>query len=79
MDNNSLSHTRYNCTYHIVFIPKYRRKVMYGEVRVEMAEILKKLCEMEGIKLIKGAVCKDHVHLYLSIAPKMSISTVIFL
>ena len=76
MDNNSLSHTRYNCTYHIVFIPKYRRKVMYGEVRVEMAEILKKLCEMEGIKLIKGAVCKDHVHMYVSIPPKFSVSKV---
>ena len=76
MDNNSLSHTRYNCTYHIVFIPKYRRKVMYGEVRVEMAEILKKLCEMEGIKLIKGTVCKDHVHMYVSIPPKFSVSKV---
>ena len=76
MDNNSLSHTRYNCTYHIVFIPKYRRKVMYGEVRVEMAEILKKLCEMEGIKLIKGAVCKDYVHMYVSIPPKFSVSKV---
>lgn len=76
MDDNSLSHSRYNCTYHIVFIPKYRRKIMYGTVRLEMAKILKKLCEMEGIQLISGAVCKDHVHMYVSIPPKLSISTV---
>ena len=76
MDNNSLSHTRYNCTYHIVFIPKYRRKIMYGTVRSEMAEILKKLCEMEEVELVSGAVCKDHVHMYVSIPPKLSISKV---
>ena len=68
MDNNSLSHTRYKCTYHIVFIPKYRRKIMYGTVRSEMAEILKKLCEMEGVQLISGAVCKDHVHVCIHTA-----------
>ena len=73
MDDKSLAHTRYNCTYHIVFIPKYRRKAMYGEVRKEMADILVKLCKMEGIKLIEGAVGKDHVHMYVSIPPKFSI------
>ena len=76
MDNNSLSHTKYNCTYHIVVIPKYRRKVMYGQMRKEVGEILKKLCEMEGIMLIKGSVSADHVHMYASIPPKMSISKV---
>ena len=76
MDDKSLAHTRYNCTYHIVFIPKYRRKAMYGEVRKEMADILVKLCKMEGIKLIEGAVGKDHVHMYVSIPPKFSISKV---
>ena len=76
MDDKSLSHTRYNCTYHIVFIPKYRRKSMYGEVKHEMASILRKLCEMEGISLLSGAVCSDHVHMYVSIPPKMSVSKV---
>ena len=76
MDDKSLSHTRYNCTYHIVFIPKYRRKAMYGEVRKEMGAILVKLCKMEGIKFIDGSVSKDHVHMYVSIPPKYSISTV---
>ena len=77
MDDKSLAHTRYNCTYHIVFIPKYRRKAMYGEVRKEeMADILVKLCKMEGIKLIEGAVGKDYVHMYVSIPPKFSISKV---
>ena len=76
MDNQSLSHTKYNCTYHVVFIPKYRRKVLMGQLRSEVAEIIKKVCELIGVQLIRGEICKDHVHLYLSIAPKMSISTV---
>ena len=76
MDNQSLSHTKYNCTYHVVFIPKYRRKVMMGQLRSEVAEIIKKVCELVGVQLIRGGICKDHVHLYLSVAPKMSISTV---
>lgn len=76
MDNQSLSHTKYNCTYHVVFIPKYRRKVLMGQLRSEVAEIIKKVCELIGVQLIRGGICKDHVHLYLSIAPKMSISTV---
>lgn len=76
MDNSSLAHTKYNCTYHIVFIPKCRKKIMYGEVREEMARILKKICEIEGIELISGAVCVDHVHMYISIPPKLSVSKV---
>ena len=54
MDNLSIAHTRWNCTYHIVFIPKYRRKIMYGELKRELAEILKKLCEMKQVRLIEG-------------------------
>ena len=76
MDNQSIAHTRWNCTYHIVFIPKYRRKVMYGEVKRDIAEILKKLCEMKQIQLIEGKVCKDHVHMYVAIPPKLSVSEV---
>ena len=76
MDDLSLSHTRYNCTYHIVFIPKYRRKIMYGEVRKAIGEILRKLCEMRGVTLIKGSVSKDHIHMYVSIPPKFAVSEV---
>ncbi len=74
MDNSSLSHTRWKCQYHIVFIPKYRRKVMYGQVKSDMREILKKLCEYKKVEIIEGAVCKDHVHLCVSIPPKYSVS-----
>ena len=76
MDNQSISHTTWNCTYHVVFIPKYRRKIMYGEVKVEVGEILRKLCEMKQINLIEGKVCVDHVHMYLAVPPKLSISDV---
>ena len=74
MDNSSLAHTRYNCTYHIVFIPKYRRKIMYGEIKKSVGEVLRKLCEMKGVTLIEGSVCKDHVHMYVSIPPKLAVS-----
>ena len=76
MDNQSISHTTWNCTYHVVFIPKYRRKIMYGEVKVEVGEILRKLCEMKQINLIEGKVCVDHVHMYIAVPPKISISDV---
>ena len=76
MDNQSISRTTWNCTYHVVFIPKYRRKIMYGEVKVEVGEILRKLCEMKQINLIEGKVCVDHVHMYIGVPPKLSISDV---
>ena len=71
----SLSHTRWNCEYHIVFIPKYRRKVMYGEVRKHVGEILRKITEMYGVTLIEGHVMKDHVHMLVSIPPKVAVSS----
>ena len=73
-DINSLSHTKWNCKYHIVFAPKYRRKVFFGEKRAEIREILRTLCEWKGVEIIEGEVCPDHIHLLLSIPPKMSIS-----
>ncbi len=76
MDNQILAHTKYNCTYHIVFIPKYRRKVMYGKLRTEIVEILSMVCKITGIELIRGGVCPNHVHMYVAIPPKMSISEV---
>ena len=74
MDESSLAHTRWKCQYHIVFIPKYRRKVMYGQVKGDVHEIIKTLCSYKKVEIIKGAVCADHVHLCVSIPLKMSIS-----
>lgn len=74
MDNQSIQHTRRNCTYHIVYIPKYRRKIMYGEVKKDIRDIIKKLCEMKGVQIIEGKVCIDHVHIYVAIPPKLSVS-----
>ena len=74
MDESSLSHTRWNCKYHIVFIPKYRRKTMYGRLRKDVREILKTLCEYKKVEIIEGAVCADHVHLCVSVPPKLRVS-----
>ena len=74
MDDQSIQHTRWNCTYHVVFIPKYRRKILFGSNKKDVAEILKKLCEMKSVKLIEGKVCIDHVHMYVAIPPKLSVS-----
>ena len=74
MDNQSIQHTRWNCTYHIVFIPKYRRKMLYGTNKKDLTEILPKLCEMKGVKVIEGKVCVDHIHMYVAIPPKLSVS-----
>lgn len=74
MDKNSLSHTKWSCTYHIVFIPKYRRKVMFGELRKDVREIIRTLCSYKEVEIIEGNVCIDHVHLCVKIPPKMSVS-----
>ena len=73
-DINSLSHTRWNCKYHIVFAPKYRRKVFYNEKRGAVGKILRQLCEWKGVKIIEGEACPDHIHLYVEIPPKISVS-----
>ena len=74
-DNNTLAHTTWNCKYHIVFAPKYRRKVFYGEKRTEIREILRQSCQWKGEEIIEGEVCPDHIHLLLSIPPKISVSS----
>ena len=74
-DINSLSHTKWNCKYHIVFEPKYRRKVFYNEKRVAVGKILRQLCEWKGVRIIEAEVCPDHVHMLLEIPPKMSVSS----
>ena len=74
MDRKSLSHTRWQCQYHIVFIPKYRKKKLYGQVKRDVREILSTLCKYKGAEIIEGAVCIDHVHMCVRIPPKLSVS-----
>ena len=74
-DVNSLTHTRWNCKYHIVFAPKYRRKVFYGEKRREIGAILRTLCNWKKIRIIEEEVCPDHVHMLVEIPPKVAISS----
>ena len=72
-DEKSLDHTRWNCKYHIVFAPKYRRQVFYGEKRRAVGEILRKLCEWKDVNILEAECCKDHVHMLLEIPPKLRI------
>ena len=74
MDENSLSHTKWRCQYHIVFIPKYRRKAMYGQLKKDVHEILRTLCKYKKVTIVSGAVCIDHVHMCLEIPPKQNVS-----
>lgn len=74
-DIHSLSHTAWNCKYHVVFAPKYRRKVFYGEKRLAIGEILRELCKWKGVNIIEAEVCPDHIHMVLEIPPKMSVSS----
>ena len=74
MDNNSLSHTTWNCKYHIVFAPKYRRKIIYGELKQDIANILSMLCKRKEVHIIEAEICPDHVHMLVEIPPKMSVS-----
>ena len=74
-DMNSLSHTKWNCKYHIVFAPKYRRKAFYGSNRLEIGAILRELCSWKEVTIIEAEVCPDHVHMFVEIPPKLSIST----
>ena len=74
MDSSSLAHCKWECQYHIVFIPKYRKKKLYGMVRDDVREIIRTLCKYKKVEIVAGAVCADHVHLCVSIPPKLSVS-----
>ena len=74
MDNNSLAHSKWNCKYHRVFAPKYRRQVIYGKIKADIGAILRKLCEHKGVEIIEANACKDHIHMLVSIPPKLSVS-----
>ena len=71
---SSLAHSKWNCKYHIVFAPKYRRKVIYGELKKDIGEILRKLCDQKGVEIIEAELCPDHIHMLVRIPPKMSVS-----
>ena len=76
LDTNSLAHTQWNCKYHIVFAPKYRRQIMYGKIKSDIGMMLRKLCEYKGIEIIEAEACKDHIHMLVSIPPKYSVSQI---
>ena len=73
--NHSLSHTKWLCKYHVVFTPKYRRKIIYNQYRESLKEIIKTLCRYKGVETLEGHMMPDHVHLLLSIPPSISISS----
>jgi len=75
VDENSLSHTKWDCKYHIVFSPKYRRKIIYGQLRVDIGQILRELCDRKEVEIIEANACSDHIHMLVRIPPKISVSS----
>ena len=73
-ETHTLSHTTWNCKYHVVFAPKYRRKIIYGEKRAEIGAILRQLCKWKGVNILEAEVCPDHLHMLVEIPPKYSVS-----
>ena len=74
MDESSLAHTKWNCKYHIVFAPKYRRQIIYDKIKADIGVILRKLCERKGVEILEASACPDHIHMLVSIPPKISVS-----
>lgn len=77
MDENSLVHTKWECQYHIVFAPKYRRAAIYGKLRKEIGEYLRALCDRKGVRIIEAECCPDHIHMLVEIPPKYAVSEII--
>lgn len=75
-DINSLEHTKWRCQYHVVFAPKYRRQVIYREIKADIGKILRKLCEQKGVEIIEANACPEHIHMLISIPPKYSVSQI---
>lgn len=75
-DNNSLSHSKWDCKYHIVFAPKYRRQVIYGKIKADIGRILRTLCEQKKVNIIEAEACPDHIHMLVEIPPKFKRVTV---
>ena len=76
LDSDSLAHTKWNCKYHIVFAPKYRRQVIYGKIKADIGIMLRKLFEYKQVEIIEAEACKDHIHMLVSIPPKYSVSQI---
>ncbi len=74
-DINNLAHSKWNCKYHIVFAPKYRRMAIYGQIKQDIGKILRQLCEYKGVNIIEAELCPDHIHMLVEIPPKMSIAS----
>ena len=77
MDKNSLAHTKWNCKYHIILTPKYRRKIIYQQISKDIGTIIRTLCARKGVEIIEAAAMPDHIHLYISIPPKYSVSEIV--
>lgn len=77
MDVNSLAHTKWECKYHIVFAPKYRRQIIYKKLKADIGKILRELCERKGIEIIAAECCPDHIHMLVRIPPKESVSDIV--
>ena len=73
-DVNSLSHTSWNCKYHIVFAPKYRRQEIYGKIKADIGQILRKLCDVKKVEIIEANACPDHIHMLVKIPPNISVA-----
>ena len=76
MDEQSLAHTKWNCKYHIVFAPKYRRQIIYGKIKREIGKILRELYERKSVEIIEAECCPDHIHMLVSIPPKYSVASI---
>lgn len=76
LDTDSLAHTKWECKYHVVFAPKYRRKIIYGKIKEDVGRMLRKLCEYKGVEILEAEACPDHIHMLLSIPPKYSVSQI---
>ncbi len=76
LDTDSLAHTKWNCKYHLVFAPKYRRQVIYGKIKKDIGIMLRKLCEYKQVEIIEAEACSDHIHMLVSIPPKYSVSQI---
>ena len=76
LDTDSLAHTKWECKYHVVFAPKYQRKIIYGKIKEDVGRMLRKLCEYKGVEILEAEACPDHIHMLLSIPPKYSVSQI---
>ena len=76
LDTDSLAHTQWNCKYHIVFAPKYRRQIIYGKIKADIGNMLRRLCEYKGVEIIEAEACKDHIYMLVSIPPKYSVAQI---